>query len=104
NGSRTEMDFLKIVPALRYTFAKAHPRATTHRYVQYNYFHIRETDIHFERDTVNSVFYPTYPKHTRYVQQLKLVMENNRKLYPYQLSLMGEHGEGFVKTHLTAEY
>jgi len=103
-GKTNYQPYTKIVPSLRYTFANKDPRSHVTKYIQFKTFLITETGLSFKRDTINDVDVITYPKEKRYVNQLKLVFENNRVLYPYKIELQTDQGEGFVRTGLTAEY
>jgi len=103
-GKTNYQPYTKIVPSLRYTFANKDPRSHVTKYIQFKTFLITETGLSFKRDTINDVDVIAYPKEKRYVNQLKLVFENNRVLYPYKIELQTDQGEGFVRTGLTAEY
>lgn len=98
------LDFSKIVPSLKFTFANKDPGSTVTRYIQWKTFMINERSYLFTRDTVTQDYIITYPSESRYLHQLNFVIENNRKLYPYHAILQGEKGVGFIKANLTANY
>lgn len=98
------LDFSKIVPSLKFTFANKDSRSTVTKYIQWKTFLINERSYLFTRDTVNQNYIITYPTESRYVHQLNFVFENNRKLYPYHAILQGENGDGFIKANFTANY
>lgn len=96
--------FSKIVPSLKYVFANKNPRSSITKFIQWKTFLINETGLRFTRDTVNQVDVITYPSASRYVNQLRFVIENNRALYPYRGSLQIEQGEGFARLAFTGNY
>jgi len=96
--------FSKIVPQLKYTFANKNPRSTITKFIQWKTFLISEQGLLFTRDTVNQVDVITYPKESRYVNQLQFIIENNRVLYPYKGALQVEQGEGFARVAFTGNY
>lgn len=117
NGSRFNMDsfrdstgtdnflgFQKIVPTIRYTLANKDPRSNIKKYIQWKTFLIKETGLNFSRDTVLQKDIITYPQTSRYLNQLTLVLENSRKLYPYRAAFVAEQAEQFVRLNLTANY
>jgi hypothetical protein len=96
--------FSKIVPSLKYVFANKNPRSSITKYIQWKTFLINEQGLLFTRDTVNQVDVITYPTESRYINQLRFVIENNRVLYPYKGALQVEQGEGFVRAAFTGNY
>jgi len=96
--------FSKIVPSLKYVFANKNPRSSITKFIQWKTFLINETGLLFTRDTINQVDVITYPAESRYVNQLRFVIENNRVLYPYKGALQIEQGEGFARLAFTGNY
>ncbi|MEO6254013.1 MAG: M1 family metallopeptidase [Ferruginibacter sp.] len=96
--------FFKIVPSLKYVFANKYPRSSMTKYIQWKTFLINEQGLSFTRDTINQVDVITYPTESRYVNQLRFVVENNRVLYPYKGELQVEQGEGFARLAFTGNY
>lgn len=96
--------FSKIVPSLKYVFANKNPRSSITKFIQWKTFLINEQGLLFTRDTVNQVDVITYPTESRYVNQLRFVIENNRVLYPYKSALQVEQGEGFARLAFTGNY
>ena len=103
-GKANIQPYSKVVPTVKYVFAKSHPRSTLNRYLQWKTFFINETGLLFKRDTVLNVFNISYPKTNRVVNQLKLVVEQNRVLYPYRGSLEINQGKDFVRAGFTGNY
>lgn len=103
-GSTNIQPYSKIVPTIKFVFAKSLPRSTLNRYLQWKTFFINETGLLFKRDTVLNVFNISYPKTNRVVNQLKFVVEQNRVLYPYRGSLEINQGKDFIRADFTGNY
>ena len=103
-NNKHSLEFSKLVPSLKFTFANKNPRSTVTKYIQVKTFLINERSYLFTRDTSTLDYIITYPVKSRYVHQLNIGIENNRKLYPYHAILQGEKGEGFIKANVTANY
>ncbi len=96
--------FSKIVPSVKFVFANKNPRSSITKFVQWKTFLINEQGLLFTRDTVLQLDIESYPTASRYVNQLKFVLENNRVLYPYKGTLQFEQGEGFARAEFTGNY
>ena len=96
--------FSKIVPSLKFVFANKNPRSSFTKFIQWKTFLIREQGLLFTRDTTNQVDVITYPVASRYINQLRLVVQNNRVLYPYEGMLQADQGEGFARVGFTGNY
>lgn len=103
-GKKNNQSFSKLVPTLRYEFAKINPRSSISRVIQWKTFLINETGLRFDRDTLTGGDIISYPTHRRYVNELKLMIENYRVLYPYQAALTLNQGKGFVRMDFTGNY
>src|SRR5205085_2386041 len=103
-GKKNYQPFTKITPSLKYVFANKSPRSSMTKYIQWKTFIINETGLSFSRDTVQQVDVISYPKKSRYVNQLQFVIENNRVLYPYNAALQAEQGKGFIRLNFTGNY
>jgi hypothetical protein len=104
NGAKSPLPFYKIVPSARYLFANKDPRSRVKKFVQFKTFLINETGISFKTDVVTGADVITYPKVSRYINQLQFVFENNRVLYPYNAAVQTEQGDGFVRSNFTGNY
>jgi len=96
--------FSKIVPSLKFVFANKNPRSSFTKFIQWKTFLIREQGLLFTRDTTNQVDVITYPVASRHINQLRLVVQNNRVLYPYEGMLQADQGEGFARVGFTGNY
>ena len=110
NGNKTFMAFQKIVPGIKLTLKEKNPRSNFNRYIQFKTFLLGEDALRFYRDTaINGVDttisnkYKTIRENAT-LNQLQLVIENNRVLYPYRGELKIEQGKDFVRTAFTGKY
>ncbi len=110
DGEKLFLGMNKIVPGIRFTFKEKSPRSSFHRYIQFKTFLFNEDGLRFYRDTIitgndttiTSKFGKT--NNNRTLTQLKLVIENNRVLYPYRGELNIEQGTDFLRTAFTGNY
>ncbi len=96
--------FSKIVPSIKYIFANKNARSTVTKFIQWKTFFINEQYYISKRDTILQQNNITYPTASRYINQLKFVIENSRVLYPYKGELLAEQGEGFLRFAFTGNY
>lgn len=109
-GNKTFERFQKIVPGIRMTLKEKSPRSTAHRFIQFKSFLITEENFRFYRDTIvngldTSILNraKTISKN-RTLNQLQVVIENSRALYPYRGDLKVEQGKDFVRTAFIGNY
>lgn len=96
--------FTKLVPSVKYVFALKNPRSTVTRFIQWKTFLISEQGLQFFRDTTLQTDFINYPYTSRYLNQLRFVLDNHRVLYPYRGILQLEQGEGFARLDFTGNY
>ena len=112
DGKKNLLGFTKIVPGIKFTFKEKNPRSNFNRFIQFKSFLITEDGLRFYRDTVITLPGPDTTISTKYklisenrtLNQLRLVIENNRVLYPYSGELKIEQGKDFVRTAFTGKY
>lgn len=110
DGEKLFFGMSKVVPGIRMTLKEKNPRSNLHRYIQFKTYIFNEDGLRFYRDTVingNDTSITNKFKKTnnsRTLNQLKLVIENNRVLYPYRGELKVEQGTDFVRTAFTGNY
>jgi hypothetical protein len=110
DGNKTFMAFQKIVPGIKFTLKEKNPRSNFNRYIQFKTFQLGEDALRFYRDTVIVGLDTTISNKYRTIRenatlnQLKLVVENNRVLYPYRGELKIEQRKDFVRTAFTGKY
>lgn len=110
DGKKASLSFRKIVPGIKLTFKEKNPRSTFNRFIQFKTFLINEEGLRFYRDTAISGLDTTISTkfnvidEDRTLNQLRLVIENNRVLYPYRGELKIEQGKDFVRTAFTGNY
>ena len=112
-GEKLNTGFTKVVPGLRLTAKENNPLSTVRKYIQWKTFLISEESLRFKTDSVitpgnppDTAVYNNASKksESRYLNQLKLVVENTRALYPYSAELQIDQGKGFVRTAFTGNY
>ncbi|MDP9229571.1 MAG: hypothetical protein M3O67_02730, partial [Bacteroidota bacterium] len=110
NGKKTIFSLQKIVPGFRLTTKEKDPRSTTHKYIQWKTFLIGEDAFRFSLDTIINGIDTSIEnvvnkeKENRTLNQLKIVVENSRALYPYTGELIMEQGKDFVRAAFTGKY
>ncbi len=103
-GTRNFLGMQKLVPSIRFDFKSKNPRSKVSKFIQWKTFFIEEEELMFTRDTVQLLDIITYPKASRYLNQLKFVVENNRVLYPYRGEIQFEQGEDFIRAAFEGKY
>ena len=100
----------KLVPGIRFTLRESSARSTRERFVQFKSYFFREEELSFRRDTViveqDTTLVNRYGKqaNSRSLQQLRLVWQDYRALYPYRAELKLEQGRDFVRAAFTGHY
>lgn len=109
-GHDLKMQFEKLVPGFKLTFKEKNPRSTVNKYVQWKTFLINEEFLQIKTDSVfngtDTTLVTSYSamQKSRYLNQLQLVYENYRALYPFDVTLQIEQAKDFVRPALTADY
>jgi hypothetical protein len=99
--------FRKIAPSLKFVFAEKNPRSTRERFIQWKTFLLDEDDLRFRSDTFpngNRFTEISTISASRYLNQLRFVIQDNRVLYPYRGELMAEQARDFVRLAFTGNY
>ncbi|MEO6546352.1 MAG: M1 family metallopeptidase [Ferruginibacter sp.] len=96
--------YSKLVPSIKYVFPNKDPRSHLSKWLQWKTFFIREQGLLFTRDAVNNTNIISYPSKSRYINQLRFIMDNNRVLYPYSGELQADQGRGFARIAFTGKY
>lgn len=112
DGKKVFLGFTKIVPGIKLTLKEKNPRSTFNRFIQFRTYLVSEDGLRFYRDTAITFPGPDTSITTKYrttsenrtLNQLRLVIENNRALYPYRGELKVEQGKDFVRTAFTGNY
>ncbi|HEY2722599.1 MAG TPA: M1 family metallopeptidase, partial [Chitinophagaceae bacterium] len=108
NGKKIELGFQKLVPGIRFTFKQKNPLSNLERYIQWKSFLIGEDGLNFSRDTLTSppAIVTNITKTTDHwnLNQLLMVAENSRALYPYRAELEIEQSKDFVRAGFTGNY
>jgi hypothetical protein len=103
---RLFLGFTKWAPFIRITLKEKTLLSQVQKYIQFKTFFITEEALNFRRVITPSDTFNVVDKKnaSRYLNQLKLVVENSRVLYPYRGELQIEQGDGFVRTAFTGNY
>lgn len=105
NGSKVFGGFSKIAPALRFTFKNKSALSTVDKWLEWRTFFIAEKGFNYEMDSDDSTYYPFETKaQSRYLNQLTFSITDFRKLYPYDLQLQVQQGDGFYRATATGHY
>lgn len=99
--------FLKITPSIKFVLKENNPKSTRERFAQWKTYLITEDNLRFRTDT-----FPNGNRFTeikklqanRYLNQLKLVAQNTRVLYPYRAELLAEQAKDFIRLAFTGNY
>ena len=104
------MQVQKLVPGFRLTLREKDPKSAVRRYLQWKTFFFSEQTLHIVQDTIfNGSDTSTFlryllPKENRWLNQLRFVYENNRALYPFNLTVQVEQAKDFIRPAVTANY
>jgi len=103
-GKKNYMGFTKIVPSVKLVFKNKNATSSVKNWIQWKTYFINETQLSFNIDTATLQGSITYPKTKRYLNQLTLVTENDRALYPYSANIVAEQGKGFARITFEGKY
>jgi hypothetical protein len=110
DGNKAFLSFTKLVPGIRLTFREK-DRSSRERFIQWKTYLIGEDRLKFYRDTVvspsnDTTIYNRFRTITddRTLNQLRIVIDNYRALYPYSAELKLEQAKDFVRTAFTGNY
>jgi hypothetical protein len=103
-ATKNYLGFSKIVPAVRLTFKNKNAVNSVKKWLELKTYFIEEENYLFTRDTVSQMDVITYPKISRYLNQLTFRLEDNRVLYPYQTSFIAEQAEEFLRLSFEGKY
>ena len=97
--------FSKIAPSLRVTFKNRSARSTVEKWIEWKTFLIGERGFNYVEKSTDSLFYPTKASvQHRYLNQLIFNITDYRALYPYDVQLQLQQGDGFYRANAIAEY
>lgn len=109
-GRKLIMQYQKLVPGFKLNFDQKDPKSTVNRFIQWKTFLFKEQSLRIIPDTIfngaDTTLFLHYllPANNRYLNQLQLVYENYRGLYPFKINLQIEQGKDFIRPALTANY
>jgi hypothetical protein len=105
NSNKIHAGFYKIAPALRFTFKNKNIRSSVDKWLEWRTFLIWENEFRYTRKSTDSIFYPNKGQTTRrYLNQLSFNITDYRALYPYDVQLQVQQGDGFYRATATGNY
>jgi hypothetical protein len=105
NANKITAGFYKVAPALRFTFAKKNLRSSVEKWLEWRTFLIWEKGFKYVQKSDDEQFYPTKGNTTqRYLNQLTFNVADYRVLYPYDVQLQVQQGDGFYRASATGNY
>jgi hypothetical protein len=110
DGGKVYSGYQKLVPGIRLTMKEKNARSSINRYIQWKSFLFKEEGFRVSydslftgTDTIVTQMVNTKSEN-RTLQQLKIVFENYRALYPFSAAFTIEQGKDFVRTSFTGNY
>ncbi|MEO8853789.1 MAG: M1 family aminopeptidase, partial [Ginsengibacter sp.] len=103
-GARNYLGFTKIVPSVKLIFRNKNFMSSVKKWIQWKTYFINETSLFFSTDTVRQEEIITYPKVSRYLNQLTFAIQDNSALYPYSANLITEQGKDFMRFAFEGKY
>lgn len=103
-GRKNYLGFTKIVPSVRVIFRNKNSISSSKKWIQWKTYFINETSLLFSTDTVQQEEIISYPKTSRYLNQLTFAIEDTRALYPYSANLITEQGKDFMRFAFEGKY
>ena len=104
NNHTTALRFSKFVPSIKYIFPVKDPLSHVTKYIQWKSFFINEQTLLFTKNATTQKDIITYPNTSRYFNQLKYKVDNDRALYPYDAELLAEQSTDFIRLAFTGNY
>lgn len=105
NTNKLYSGFYKVTPALRLTFKNKNIRSSVEKWLEWRTFFIWENEFRYVLKSSDGEYYPTKGKTTRrYLNQLSFNIADYRALYPYDVQLQVQQGDGFYRASATGNY
>jgi len=105
-GKNIFENFSKLVPYARVEFKPRNPRSPIREWMDFKSYLINEkTFTQYAPSSKDSLIHPNaVGSSLRYVNQLRIGLQNNRALYPYDAQLAFQQSELFYRINLRANY
>ncbi|HEY8896286.1 MAG TPA: hypothetical protein VIM79_15780, partial [Niastella sp.] len=105
NANKVFGGFYKIEPALRLTFKNSDPLSSLEKWIEWRTYAIGEKGFNYNLKSTDGQYYPTEGKvQNRYLNQLTFNITDYRALYPYDVQLQVQQGDGFYRASATGNY
>lgn len=97
--------FTRITPSIRFTVKNKFARSTLEKWVEWKTYLIGEKGFEYKMKATDSMFYPVEGNiKNRYLNQLTFNVTDYRALYPYDVQLQLQQGDGFYRINAIANY
>ena len=106
NGHSLFAGYYKVTPSIRLVFPNSDARSTLERSLEWKTFLIGEKNFdRYVLKSSDSLYYPTPSNYSfRYLNQLSLLIRDERTLYPYKALLQLQQAANFYRADLTLNY
>ena len=96
----------RFMPELNFKFRTGNPLGKIEKSIRFRHYSFREESLLFQRQVIgnDTSFVPGRATSSRYLNQLRFQLENNRVLYPYTASLVLEQMQDLWKAGFTGTY
>jgi hypothetical protein len=104
NGSKVFGGFTKITPSVRLSFKNKSELSSVEKWLEWKTYLISEKGFNYVQ-AQDEEFYPEEGKsEKRYINQLTFSLTDFRQLYPYDVQVQVQQGEGFYRASATGHY
>jgi hypothetical protein len=103
-NNQYSLAFQKLAPSLKLVFKENDPRSSFIKFLQFKYIALAEDQLNFETDTNNNTALITQSRDKYAILQSRFVIQNIRKLYPWNAEILTESHEDFFKLSFTGNY
>ena len=106
NGHALFAGYYKVTPSIRLFFPNDVARSTVQRSLEWKTYLIGEKTLdNYVLKSSDSLFYPTASNYSfRYLNQLSLLIRDDRVLYPYKALLQLQQASNFYRVDFTLNY
>jgi hypothetical protein len=104
SGNKVFGGFFKLTPSIRLTWKNRHTLSSVEKWIEWKTYLISEKGLRYVQ-AQDEEFYPEEGKSAnRYLNQLTFSITDFRELYPYDVQLQLQQGEGFYRASATGHY
>ena len=103
-GTKNYLGFSRLVPSVKLIFKNKNATSTMKKWVQWKTYLIRETTLSFQQDSLPLQEMITYPKASRYLNEITGGLDNTRALYPYTSQIVVQQADHFLRFSFEGKY